>query len=310
VRFGRLGRTDLEVSSLGFGASPLGDVFERTDPAEGGRAVHTAINLGINFFDVSPYYGSTLAEERLGEALKNRRGQVILATKCGRYGFNEFDFSRTRIRRSLEDSLRRLQTDYVDLLQAHDVEFGSIEQIIGETIPAMRELQLEGKARYIGITGYPPRMLVRIAEAAPVDTILSYCRYNLMITDMDQALTPFSQERQIGLINASPLAMRLLTEQGPPDWHPAPPAVLDAARSIARLCREHGAKVSAVALQFCLAHPYVSSTLTGMATVKQVEENVRESEANPDLELLEQVQAVIGSARDLRWLSGRLENQD
>jgi L-galactose dehydrogenase len=310
VRFGRLGRTDLDVSSLGFGASPLGDVFEPTDPTEGTRAVHTAINLGVNFFDVSPYYGSTLAEERLGEALKGRRHQVVLATKCGRYSFDEFDFSRARIRRSLEDSLRRLQTDYVDLLQAHDVEFGSIEQIIEETIPAMRELQREGKTRYIGITGYPPKMLVRIAEAAPVDTILSYCRYNLMITDMDQVLTPFSQEREIGLINASPLAMRLLTEEGPPDWHPAPPAVLDAAKRIADLCRVHGAKVSAVALQFCLAHPYVSSTLTGMATANQVEDNVRVVEADLDPELLTQVHAVLGSARDLRWMSGRVENQD
>src|SRR5271165_4976325 len=142
-------------------------------------------------------------------------------------------------------------------------------------------------------------MLARIAEAAPVDTILSYCRYNLMITDMDQALTPFSKERQIGLINASPLAMRLLTEEGPPDWHPAPPAVLDAARRVARLCREHGAKVSAVALQFCLAHPYVSSTLAGMATVMQVEDNVREFETEPDPELLDQLRVALGPDRDL-----------
>src|SRR5271163_2447332 len=167
MKYNRLGHTTLDVSSLGFGASPLGDVFERTAPAEGTRAIDTAIDLGINFFDVSPYYGHTLAEERLGAGLRGKRDRVVLATKCGRYGLDDFDFSRVRVKRSLEDSLLRLRTDYVDLLQAHDVEFGLREQVIEETVPAMRELQIEGKARYIGITGYPLKLLTRIAEAVP-----------------------------------------------------------------------------------------------------------------------------------------------
>src|ERR1700751_1267048 len=103
MRYRRLGRTSLEVSSLGFGASPLGNVFERTTPEEGSRAVYAAIDRGINLFDVSPYYGNTLAEERLGAALEGRREKVILATKCGRYGLDEFDFSRGRVKRSLEE---------------------------------------------------------------------------------------------------------------------------------------------------------------------------------------------------------------
>jgi L-galactose dehydrogenase len=310
MRYRRLGRTSLEVSSLGFGASPLGNVFERTTPEEGSRAVYAAIDRGINLFDVSPYYGNTLAEERLGAALEGRREKVILATKCGRYGLDEFDFSRGRVKRSLEESLRRLRTDHVDLLQAHDVEFGSAEQIIHETIPALRELQQEGKARFIGITGYPLRMLVRIAEAVSVDTVLSYCRYNLLTTDMDQWITPFVLERQIGLINASPLAMGLLTERGAPDWHPAPEAVRKAGRRAVEVCREHGADISTLALQFCLAHPYVSSTLVGIATVAEVEKNLRASDAAPDPELLAKVRAAIGPALDMTWHSGRPENQD
>src|ERR1017187_6271882 len=134
----RLGSTDLQVSVIGFGASPLGDVFGIANPEEGMRTVHLAIDEGINFFDVSPYYGLSLAEERLGRALEHRRGEVVLSTKCGRYGANEFDFSAQTIRESIEQSLRRLRTDYVDLLHAHDVEFGNVEQIIEEAIPAMR----------------------------------------------------------------------------------------------------------------------------------------------------------------------------
>ena len=106
----------------------------------------------------------------------------------------DFDFSARRVREGVEESLRRLKTDYVDLLQVHDVEFGDVNQIISETLPEIRRLQQEGKARFIGITGYPLKVLRRIAEAVEVDTILSYCRYNLVTTDMDGVLTPFARE--------------------------------------------------------------------------------------------------------------------
>ena len=222
MKYRTLGRTGASVSVLGFGASPLGDVFGKTDAAERNRSVHHAIGQGINFFDVSPYYGKTLAEERLGEALDGKRQQVFLATKCGRYDDRSFDFSRQRIRQSIDESLARLRTEYVDLLQAHDVEFSDARQIAEETIPALREIQQEGKTRFIGITGYSLRVMTEIAEQAPVDTILSYCRYNLLSSDMDSMLTPFARAQGIGLINASPLHMGILTTNGAPAWHPAP----------------------------------------------------------------------------------------
>jgi L-galactose dehydrogenase len=171
------------------------------------KASHYAIERGINFFDVSPYYGVTLAEQRLGVALAGLRHKVILATKCGRYGADDFDFSARTVVAGVCDSLVRLKTDYIDLLQVHDVEFGDVEQIVNETLPALRALQQQGKARYIGITGYSLQTLVRIAKSAPVDSILSYCRYYLMVRDMDTILTPLVNEQSIGLINASPLHM-------------------------------------------------------------------------------------------------------
>src|SRR5271169_3371600 len=105
MEYATLGGTGLRVSRLGFGASPLGDEFGETDPSEGERAVHCAIDLGINYFDVAPFYGRTLAETRLGTAIKGRRHQVLLATKCGRYDVDRFDFSAPRIRASIEESL-------------------------------------------------------------------------------------------------------------------------------------------------------------------------------------------------------------
>jgi L-galactose dehydrogenase len=309
-QYRKLGQTSLRVSRLGFGASPLGGVFGWPDAAEGKRAVHLAIDGGINFFDVSPYYGRTLAEERLGQALVGRRHEVVLATKCGRYGDAEFDFSAERTARSVDESLKRLQTDYVDLLQAHDVEFGDAQQIADETLPAMRRIQEQGKARYIGITGYGIRTLMRIAEAAPVDTILSYCRYNLLMCDMDELLTPFANAREIGLINASPLHMGVLTAGGPPPWHPAPPEVLAAGREAVEYCRRRGADLPALALRFCLDHPYVSTTLVGMSNSREVERNIAALTSKLDRELLAEVQTLLSPVSGYVWPSGRLENHD
>jgi L-galactose dehydrogenase len=303
-----LGRTNLQVSLLGFGTAPLGGVYGATDPLEGKRAVHFAIEHGINFFDSSPYYGLTLAEERLGHALLGKRHQVVLATKCGRYGFADFDFSAKRVTKSIDESLRRLQTDYVDLFQVHDIEFGDTEQIIHETLPALRKIQGEGKARFIGITGYPLKTLVRVAETVPVDTILTYCRYNLMVTDMEEVLTPFAKLNGIGLINAAGLHMGILTRAGEPDWHPAPAGVREAGRKVASLCRERGADVAEVALRFCLDHPYVASTLVGIPNRAQVETNLKLLRAQTDPELIAAIRSALGPVFNQTWPSGRPEN--
>jgi L-galactose dehydrogenase len=295
---------------MGFGASPLGEVFGPVKQDEINRSVHLAIDRGINYFDVAPYYGKTLAEERLGEALAGRRQQVVLATKTGRYGLDEFDFSARGTALSIEQSLRRLRTDYVDLLQVHDIEFGDVQQILDETLPAMRKIQEQGKARYIGATGLCLKPLVRVAESFPVDSILSYCRYNLLITDMDEILTPVARERKIGLINASPLHMGVLTAGGGPAWHPAPPEVHAEARSAVEFCRQRGVDLAALALRFALDHPYVTTTLVGISTTKQVEANLNVLCEETDPELLTQVQAMLAPVSGRTWHSGREENND
>ena len=105
MRYRPLGRTGLDVSVVEFGASPLGDVFGVTDAAEGQRAVHMAVEAGINYFDVSPFYGRTLAEARLGDALRGRRDRVVLSTKCGRYEVDRFDYSAQGVIGSVEQCM-------------------------------------------------------------------------------------------------------------------------------------------------------------------------------------------------------------
>jgi L-galactose dehydrogenase len=310
MEYRTLGPTGLRVSKLGFGGSPLGNEFGETDAAEGERAVHCAIDLGINYFDVAPYYGRTLAETRLGAALEGRRDKVLVATKCGRYDVDKFDFSASRVRLSIDESLRRLRTDYLDVFLAHDIEFVDASQIVEEAIPTMRALQREGKARHIGITGLQLNMLREVAEAAPVEVILSYCRYNLLITDMDDLLTPFAREHGVGLINASPLHMGVLTAGGPSPWHPASPEVKEMGRKVVQLCAERGVRSSDVALQFCLQHPYVATTLAGMSTVEQVRQNVAAAGASADAGLIDEIRTLAAPVHNRSWPSGRPENQD
>ena len=131
MKYRQLGNTGLKVSILGYGASPLGSVFRPIDEAEGIRTVHEALDLGINLIDVSPYYGLTRAETVLGRALRGvPRDRYILSTKSGRYGADEFDFSAERIVRSVEESMRRLNVDHIDILHLHDIEFGDLRQIV------------------------------------------------------------------------------------------------------------------------------------------------------------------------------------
>lgn len=310
MRYQPLGNTGISVPVLSFGASPLGNEFGVADEAECERAVHRAIDLGITCFDTSPYYGRGLSEERLGLALQGRRQQVVITTKCGRYDTAVFDFSAERVQRSIDESLMRLRTDYVDVLFAHDVEFGDPVQVIEETIPALRDIQRQGKARAIGITGFPVALLHTIAAAAPVDAIMSYCRYNLLMDDLASELAPFCQQQGIGLFNASPLHMRVLSEKGPPDWHPAPAEVKAVARAVLASCQQHGASIEDVALQFCLRWQGAASTVVGMSKPGHVENNVAAMAGVASEALLAEIAQLVKPVKNRAWACGRPENEN
>jgi L-galactose dehydrogenase len=295
---------------IGFGASPFGNVFGDVPPKHDERIVREAVDAGINIFDVSPYYGLGLAEERLGAALGPWRDSVLLTTKAGRYDAENFDFSARTVTRSLDASLRRLQTDHVDLFQVYDIEFGSIDQILQETLPAAAELKHQGKTRFIGITSYWPDLLSRIATEFPVDTILSYCHANLFVGDMDRVLSGFAKKTATGLINASPLHMGLLGGGPVPLWHPAPPAVRAAAKDVNQLCRNQSVDPATLAIYLCLQHPVVATTFVGISTAEQVSAACAALEWQPDVELLNAVRARVDPVFNTVWPQGRPENAD
>lgn len=310
MQYRPLASTGLEVSVLGFGAATLGNEYGPTDRAGAQRAVAHAIERGISFFDVSPYYGRTLAEERLGEALAGLRERVVLATKCGRYDVAEFDFRAERVERSLEESLRRLRTDRVELFQLHDVEFVEPAILLEEALPALAELKRQGKCRAIGITGYPVGHLQRLLERSPVplDTVLSYARATPLCDDLGASLLPYAHARGISVLNASPLHMGALTPQGPPPWHKAEPAVLEAARRMVEALAARGLDAPTVALRYALAEKRITSTFIGLSTEQEVEQNLRALEQPLDAELREELARLAGAARNRPWVEGLAAN--
>lgn len=304
-----LGKTGLKVSALSLGASSLGGgVFRPVKQSEAIRTVDIAISLGINLIDVSPFYGLTRAETVLGKALRSiPRDKYYLATKVGRYGDNEFDFSARRVTASVDESLSRLGVDYLDLIQSHDNEYGDLNRVIEETIPALRKLQAVGKVRFVGVTGYPLRIFETIVRRTEVDTILSYDHYSLNDTSL-LSLLPFLKERNVGVINASPLSQGLLTNRGTPEWHGASKEIKEVCAQAAAWCRAQNQDIARLAVQFSVRNPEIATTLVGTASPENLQKNVAWVNEPIDEELLASVLRILSPIANKTWIVGRAEN--
>ena len=310
MHYRTLGATGVKVSALAYGGSSLGSAFRSIDEAEGIRSVHVALDHGINLIDTAPYYGATTAETVLGKALKGvARDRYVLATKVARYGpqLADFDFSAARVTRSVDESLARLGVDHVDFIQVHDMEFGNLDQIVNETIPALRRVQAAGKARFVGISCLPVRLFKQVLDRVAVDQIQSYCHYCLNDTALADLL-PYLQEKRVGIFNSAPLAMRLLSNEGPPAWHPAPARLREKCAEAAALCRARGADLGRLALQYSMANPEIHTHIVGTASPARVLQNIADAEAPLDQSLLTEVLALLQPVHNLTWPSGRPEN--
>ena len=303
-----LGKTGLEVSMLGFGASPMGNVFDPVDEMAAISAVHYALDHGVSFFDVSPFYGLTLAESRLGKALEGQRKDIVLASKCGRYDLQDFDFSRKKILQSIDESLGRLKTDYLDLFQLHDIEFVDKAIILEEAVPAIQEVVASGKARFWGITGLPVRYLAQIARETNPDTVLSWGHYNLLEDEINDELVPISQEMDFGLMNAAPLMQRILSDGNLPPWHRSPDEVKALQPVLLELCKGYGVRLSDVALRYAMDHELIATTIVGMCELDVVKQNVAAVDFEIPAELLTKIESLAAPVKNRMWFEGKEEN--
>ncbi|MDR0976407.1 MAG: aldo/keto reductase [Prevotellaceae bacterium] len=307
MNYHEIGGTGMKVSCLSFGASSLGGVFHDIREAEAIQAVFTAIEQGINFIDVSPYYGHYKAETVLGKALKDiPRDKYYLSTKVGRYGkdgVNTWDYSARRATESVYESMERLHVDYIDLINVHDIEFADLQQVADETLPALVALREKGVVGHVGITDLQLENLAWVIDHVPqgtVESVLNFCHHCLNDDKLTDYLDYFEQ-RGIGVINASPLSMGLLSVRGVPSWHPAPASLVEACRKAADYCREAGYPIEKLALQYAVSNPRIATTLFSTSNPQNVLANVAYVNESVDWELVEKVRAIIGSQMRVSW---------
>jgi aryl-alcohol dehydrogenase-like predicted oxidoreductase len=309
MEYREIGKTGMKVSNISFGASSLGGVFHSLKEEEGIEAVHTAVDNGINFIDVSPYYGHLKSETVLGKALKTiDRNRYYLSTKVGRYGkdgVNYWDYSAKRATESVYESLERLNVDYVDIINVHDIEFADLESVCKETLPALVELRNKGVVKHVGITNLTLRHFKYVIDHVPagtVDSVLSFCHYCLNDDALLDCLDYF-EERGIGVINASPFSMGLLTERGAPDWHPAPKPLQELCHKAALHCKSKGKSIGQLAIKYSVSNPRIATTLFSTTRSEAVLQNIRWAEEPLDEDLLREVHAILEPRHRDTWLN-------
>ena len=247
---------------------------------------------------MAPAYGGTVAESVLGKALKGiRRDRYYLSTKVGKYtqpgGYGEdtFDYSRVRLRASLEESAQRLGTDYFDIIHLHDFEYQHrrhTEWALTEGLETLLELQREWRIGNVSCGIYPMDLWHRIFETLPVDAATVHNHYALNDTRAMELL-PLAKQKGIGIINASPFASGLLSGREAPTWHPAAAADRQLFRQAAALCEQRGVPISKLALQFSSQKRDFPTTLFSSTRCESVCRNVAWCEEPYDPALLAEV---------------------
>ena len=304
----KLGKTDLELPVISYGASSLGQEFRRVTIEEALQSCRVALDLGMNFIDTSPFYGRGMSEVLLGQVLRDLpREDFILGTKLGRYDLEHFDFSAKRVAESIDVSLHRMGVDHLDIILCHDIEFVEMQQIVDETIPAIQKIRDAGKVRYIGFSGYPMKIFPFIIDQIDVDVVLSYNNYHLQNTRFSEHFD-YLKSKDVGIMNAGPFCARLLTNAALPEWHKEPEAVRVACKKAADRCAAQGVDIAQLAVQYCVAHPDISTTIAGSANPDNVRNWTKWAETPLDEQLLAEVLAILEPIKDIGHIEGLAEN--
>ena len=303
-----LGNTGIELPVLSFGASSLGQEFRQVKLDEALASVRVALDLGMNFIDTSPFYGRGMSEILLGQVLRDvPRDSYLIGTKLGRYDLAHFDFSAARVAESIDVSLHRLGIDHLDICLCHDIEFVPMQQIVDETLPALRAAKEQGKVRFIGISGYPMKAFRFVLEQTDLDVILSYNQYNLQNMRLLDLLPEF-EAKGVGIMNAGPFCARLLTNAPLPPWHKEPEEVKAACRRAAEHCTGKGVDIAQLALQFCLEFEGIATTIAGSANPDNVRKWADWAAKPIDRELMAEVLAILEPVKNIGHIEGLPEN--
>ncbi|WP_077618684.1 aldo/keto reductase [Bacillus sinesaloumensis] len=278
----RLGSSQLFVSKIGLGCMSIG-----TDEEKAIQIIDTALDSGINYLDTADLYDQGLNEEFVGKAIKQKRQNIILATKVGnrfekgKEGWS-WDPSKNYIKTAVKNSLLRLQTDYIDLYQLHG---GTIEDNIDETIEAFEELKQEGVIRYYGISSIRPNVIREFVKKSSIISVMM--QYSILDRRPEEEILSFLKEHEVSVVTRGPVAKGLLTNRPieHSSEHIKQNGYLDYSfeelEAILPSLKNTGRSLTEIALQYCLYEDAVASVVTGASTVEQINQNVVAANASP-----------------------------
>jgi len=316
----KLGSSDLEVSMLGFGCWPVGGEWTEAKDSDSIKTIKEAIKLGINFFDVAPVYGFGHAEEVLGKAIKGKRKDIYIASKCGlRWDSSKKitrNLSRNSILEEIDNSLRRLETDYLDLYQIH---WPDPNTPLEETLDTLNELKKEGKIRNIGVSNFSVFLIERAQELSQAKIVSNQVLYNLIDRNSDHyhdlplvyrtenEILPFSKDNRIGIIPYSPLAQGLLTDGfdigkiSKFDVRTANPELkgeklkknLEIVGKLKNIAKDINRPLAQIAINWLASHAEISTIIAGATNVEQLRENVASFDWEMEVELIERINSIF-----------------
>lgn len=270
MEYTAFGKTGIRVSKLGLGGAPLGGDFGPVTDEQVVELIDRALELGINFIDTAPLYGRGESERRVGKAIQGKREQVVLATKAVMRG-ETYSYENTI--RSVEDSLRRLQTDYIDVIQMHELSVSNKELGMNETVPAFLKLKEEGKVRAIGVNSHDPTLLIPFIESGLIDSIQTFSRYMLIDYSAMDELLPAARKHGVSVINGSVLGMGLLADAPAPFLERNTKLLEEAEKrkeQISFLRKTEPKGLIEPAMRFSLASPDIAVTLTGTTSLRSL----------------------------------------
>ncbi|RPD35970.1 aldo/keto reductase [Petrotoga sp. HWH.PT.55.6.1] len=316
----KLGSSDLEVSMLGFGCWPVGGEWTEAKDSDSIKTIKEAIKLGINFFDVAPVYGFGHAEEVLGKAIKGKRKDIYIASKCGlRWDSSKKitrNLSRNSILEEIDNSLRRLETDYLDLYQIH---WPDPNTPLEETLDTLNELKKEGKIRNIGVSNFSAFLIERAQELSQAEIVSNQVLYNLIDRNSDHyhdlplvyrtenEILPFSKDNRIGIIPYSPLAQGLLTDGfdigkiSKFDVRTANPELkgeklkknLEIVGKLKNIAKDINRPLAQIAINWLASHAEISTIIAGATNVEQLRENVASFDWEMEVKLIERINSIF-----------------
>ncbi|MEH7236945.1 aldo/keto reductase [Bacillus sp. JJ1562] len=281
----KIGSSDLIVSKIGLGCMSIG-----TDEKKALQVIDTALDMGINYFDTADLYDQGLNEEFVGKALKSKRQDIILATKVGnrfeqgKEGWS-WDPSKKYIKSAVKESLRRLQTDYIDLYQLHG---GTIEDHIDETIEAFEELKQEGVIRYYGISSIRPNVIREFVKKSSIISVMM--QYSILDRRPEEQMLSFLNEHEVSVVARGPVAKGILTNRSIEDASQSMKQngyldysfeEIDALIANIKTDVLGSRPLTEVALQYCLFEDAVASVVTGASSTQQIIKNVEAANAKP-----------------------------